>query len=238
MVDNHHKNITTHVIYASLSSNPTNKSEAALTHMPSSSTIITPSYVTTATAATAATITSSVHTISSGLPTLITDTNEGETLLPLIGPLVGAIIGLGLLTFITLYCIQQMSKPKTRKETSWSSLNSIEQGPPPPVYTPVATPTPVKEKRLTADTLVDPSSFSMTMLKSQYSPQLALSPSLVAGELHHHQQEEMIPPVPNHYHHHNNTILSPSNTLIDPSDWMNQEKVETYDPQLKLDKDN
>ncbi|CAO3681607.1 hypothetical protein G6F70_001768 [Rhizopus microsporus] len=233
MVDNHHKNITAHAIYASLSSNPTSKSEVAFTHMPSSSTIITPSYVTTA-----ASITSSVHTISSGSPTLIADTNEGETLLPLIGPLVGAIIGLGLLTFITLYCIQQMSKPRTKKETSWSSLNSIEQGPPPPVYTSVATPTPVKEKRLTADTLVDPSSFSMSMLKSQYSPQLALSPSLVAEELHHHQQEKTIPPVPNHHHHHHNTILSPSNTLIDPSAWMNQEKVETYDPQLKLDKDN
>ncbi|KAI8984306.1 hypothetical protein BDF20DRAFT_799975, partial [Mycotypha africana] len=61
----------------------------------------------------------------------------------------------------------------------------------------------VREKRLTADTLVDET--SSLMLKKQYSPQLAFSPSLSAdgGMLAVQQQQQ------------SDLSISPSNTLID-----------------------
>ncbi|KAI8645984.1 hypothetical protein BD408DRAFT_337620 [Parasitella parasitica] len=109
---------------------------------------------------------------------------------------------------------------------------------PPPAYT--TTITSKREKRLTADTLVD--EHSLSMLKSQYSPQLAFSPSLVAGEF---QQQLDHPPLPNTT---NNQQISPSNTLIDNAGVLSDEKqanyysydsqqrvrIEMYDPQVNL----
>ncbi|KAG1437416.1 hypothetical protein G6F56_013117 [Rhizopus delemar] len=81
-----------------------------------------------------------------------------------IGPCLGAAIGLGLVGFIVLYCFRQMKKSNTNLP-KWDSENSLKESLP-PAYTHIAIPTPVKEKP------VDP---------FQYSPQLALSPSM-AGE--------------------------------------------------------
>ncbi|KAL7321172.1 hypothetical protein PS15m_000971 [Mucor circinelloides] len=111
---------------------------------------------------------------------------------------------------------------------------SIHMLQPPPAYSTTITKTPVRQKRLTADTLVDEPSLSM--LKSQYSPQLAFSPSLVAGEF---QQQLDHPPLPNI------TTISPSNTLIDNAGVLSNEKnenlysherikIEMYDPQVNL----
>ncbi|KAF1807355.1 hypothetical protein FB192DRAFT_1247076, partial [Mucor lusitanicus] len=109
---------------------------------------------------------------------------------------------------------------------------------PPPAYSMTTAKTPVQQKRLTADTLVDEPSLSM--LKSQYSPQLAFSPSLVAGEF---QQQLDHPPLPN------TATLSPSNTLIDNAGVLSNDKnqnyyshdsqqqrikIEMYDPQVNL----
>ncbi|CAO3634534.1 unnamed protein product [Mucor fragilis] len=153
-------------------------------------------------------------------------------------------------------------KPITaNKHSSWASLSTINTSTavgtgaavttmsgeekasihmlqPPPAYSMTTTKTPVQQKRLTADTLVDEPSLSM--LKSQYSPQLAFSPSLVAGEF---QQQLEHPPLPN------TTTLSPSNTLIDNAGVLSNEKnqnyyshdaqqqrikIEMYDPQVNL----
>ncbi|GAN02548.1 hypothetical protein MAM1_0024d01992 [Mucor ambiguus] len=144
------------------------------------------------------------------------------------------------------------------KHSSWASLSTINTSAgagavttvsgeektsihmlqPPPAYSMTTKKTPVQQKRLTADTLVDEPSLSM--LKSQYSPQLAFSPSLVAGEF---QQQLDHPPLPN------TTTLSPSNTLIDNAGALSNEKnqnyyshdaqqqrikIEMYDPQVNL----
>ncbi|KAL9545121.1 hypothetical protein MBANPS3_007298, partial [Mucor bainieri] len=147
------------------------------------------------------------------------------------------------------------------KHSSWASLSTINTSAgagvvnnmsgeektsihmlqPPPAYsktTITTTKTSVQQKRLTADTLVDEPSLSM--LKSQYSPQLAFSPSLVAGEF---QQQLDHPPLPN------TATLSPSNTLIDNAGVLSNEKnqnyyshdaqqqrikIEMYDPQVNL----
>lgn len=150
----------------------------------------------------------------------------------------------------------QRHKPITaNKYTSWASLSTINTSDPnmleeekksmhmlqpPPAYSSTTT---VRQKRLTADTLVDEPSFSM--LKSQYSPQLAFSPSLVAGEF---QQQLEHPPLPTT---NNNQQISPSNTLIDNAGVLSNEKndnyysydaqqhqqrikIEMYDPQVNL----
>lgn len=112
---------------------------------------------------------------------------------------------------------------------------------PPPAYT------SIRQKRMTADTLVDDKHIAM-MLKNQYSPQLAFSPSLVAGEFQQQQLEER-PPLP---------TISPSNTLIDnaailsdikPLQQIKSEKyhysfdqrpkkIEIYEPQVNLHDDD
>lgn len=119
----------------------------------------------------------------------------------------------------------------TMSEEEKKSIHMLQ---PPPAYSTTITKTPVRQKRLTADTLVDEPSLSM--LKSQYSPQLAFSPSLVAGEF---QQQLDHPPLPNI------TTISPSNTLIDNAGVLSNEKnenlysherikIEMYDPQVNL----
>ncbi|KAG0735919.1 hypothetical protein G6F57_003856 [Rhizopus arrhizus] len=177
------------------------------------------------------------------MPTI--ETNGSKTLeqetnpFAFIGPLLGAVIGLGLVGFIVLYCFHQMSKSSMdhkRNLSGWKSTDSLEEGmPPPPVYTPLAIPTPVKEKRLTSDTLVDPSSWAM--LKVQYSPQLALSPSLVSGVF---KQDIKTPPPPPPLPL--DSTISASNTLIDNSSWLLSSSIEkgssqfdTYEPQLQQD---
>ncbi|KAI9257408.1 hypothetical protein BY458DRAFT_518851 [Sporodiniella umbellata] len=98
-------------------------------------------------------------------------------------------------------------------------------GGPPPVYTAMAMPTPAKkEKRWTEQSnLVD------SMLKSQYSPQLAFSPSLVAGEF----KQDVAPPVPPVP-----TLLSPSHTLVNPiSHFDGKSQFDTYQPQLQQKED-
>lgn len=140
---------------------------------------------------------------------------------------------------------------------SWASLSTInmtaaneekqiaqtqekqQHVPPPPAYT------SVKQKRLTADTLVDENSVSL-MLKNQYSPQLAFSPSLVAGDFQQQRLDDVVekPPLPN---------ISPSNTLIDNAGIIDNasktesyhysfdhrpKKIEMYDPQVNLQTDS
>ncbi|CAO3615131.1 unnamed protein product [Mucor hiemalis] len=140
---------------------------------------------------------------------------------------------------------------------SWASLSTINMSagneekqnaqtqektqhvPPPPAYT------SVKQKRLTSDTLVDENSVSV-MLKNQYSPQLAFSPSLIAGDFQQQRLEEVVekPPLP---------TMSPSNTLIDNAGVINNpsktenyhysfdhrpKKIEMYDPQVNLQTDS
>jgi uncharacterized membrane protein YciS (DUF1049 family) len=107
-----------------------------------------------------------------------------------------------------------------------------------------------KQKRWTADTLVEEP--TLAMLKKQYSPQLAFSPSLVAGELQQQQQQQHLPALPETavvYNHH----LSPSNTLIDNAGvlssstdsekksyfhhfehGLHRPRIEMYDPQVNL----
>ncbi|GAA5815237.1 hypothetical protein MFLAVUS_008743 [Mucor flavus] len=136
---------------------------------------------------------------------------------------------------------------------SWASLSTIntsaennqekkkiiihqqEHVPPPPAYT------SIRQKRMTADTLVDENNTSM-LLKNQYAPQLAFSPSLVAGEFQQQQQLEERPPLP---------TISPSNTLIDNAGVLSgttqpklqdynysfdqrSKKIEMYEPQVNL----
>jgi hypothetical protein len=153
-------------------------------------------------------------------------------------------------------CRNQPHKPiTTNKYTSWASLSTINTSAPnmleeekksahllqpPPAYSSTTT---VRQKRLTADTLVNEPSLSM--LKLQYSPQLAFSPSLVAGEF---QQQLNHPPLPTA---NNNQQISPSNTLIDNAGVLSNEKngnhysfnaqqhqqrikIEMYDPQVNL----
>lgn len=143
---------------------------------------------------------------------------------------------------------------------SWASLSTIntsaanndqekkniihqEHSLPPPAYT------SIRQKRMTADTLVDDKHIAM-MLKNQYSPQLAFSPSLVAGEFQQQQLEEERPPLP---------TISPSNTLIDNAGVLSctakpiertksekyhysfdqrPKKIEIYEPQVNLHDDN
>lgn len=141
---------------------------------------------------------------------------------------------------------------------SWASLSTInmttaneekqnaqtqeklQHVPPPPAYT------SVKQKRLTADTLVDENSVSV-MLKNQYSPQLAFSPSLIAGDFQQQRLDDVVvekPPPPS---------ISPSNTLIDNAGIINDalktefyrlslvrppKKIEMYDPQVNLHTDS
>ncbi|KAK4517343.1 Plasma membrane ATPase [Mucor velutinosus] len=127
----------------------------------------------------------------------------------------------------------------TATTMSGEEKTSVHMLQPPPAYSMTTTgKTPVRQKRLTADTLVDKPSLSM--LKLQYSPQLAFSPSLVAGEF---QQQLNHPPLPN------TGALSPSNTLIDNAGVLSNEKnqnyytcdtqqqrikIEMYDPQVNL----
>ncbi|KAI8879148.1 hypothetical protein K501DRAFT_152579, partial [Backusella circina FSU 941] len=95
-----------------------------------------------------------------------------------------------------------------------------------------------EEKRLTSDTLVEPA--SVAMLKTQYSPQLAFSPSLVAGEFPQQQQQESFP---TELQQANKLGISPSNTLIDNasiiSDKAQQQRprIEIYEPQINLPED-
>ncbi|KAI7888221.1 uncharacterized protein EV154DRAFT_426006 [Mucor mucedo] len=117
-------------------------------------------------------------------------------------------------------------------------IQTQEHSVPPPAYT------SIRQKRMTADTLVDDRHVAM-MLKNQYSPQLAFSPSLVAGEFQQQQLEER-PPLP---------TLSPSNTLIDNAGVLSSsdakptavesenyhysfdqrpKKIEIYEPQVNL----
>ncbi|KAI9246626.1 hypothetical protein EDC94DRAFT_502083, partial [Helicostylum pulchrum] len=101
--------------------------------------------------------------------------------------------------------------------------------------------TSIRQKRMTADTLVDENNISM-LLKNQYAPQLAFSPSLVAGEFQQQQQLEERPPLP---------TISPSNTLIDNAGVLSgtsqpkvqvyhysfdqrPKKIEIYEPQVNL----
>lgn len=144
---------------------------------------------------------------------------------------------------------------------SWASLSTIntsaannndgeknniihhaqEHSLPPPAYT------SIRQKRMTADTLVDDNHVAM-MLQNQYSPQLAFSPSLVAGEFQQQQQQlvEERPPLP---------TLSPSNTLIDNAGALSStndvksenyhysfdqrpKRIEIYEPQVNLQDDN
>lgn len=151
---------------------------------------------------------------------------------------------------------------------SWASLSTINTSPtagpeeekkyiihdhvpPPPAYT-----TSVRQKRLTADTLVDESATSAIslMLKNQYSPQLAFSPSLVAGEFQQQQQlENEKPPLPLQQQ-----TISPSNTLIDNAGIIHNnistkktttesyhysfdqrpKRIEIYEPQVNLSHNN
>jgi hypothetical protein len=110
-----------------------------------------------------------------------------------------------------------------------------------------------KQKRWTADTLVEEP--SLAMLKKQYSPQLAFSPSLVAGELQ--QQQHLVALPENAAFNH----LSPSNTLIDNAGVLSstidldkkksyfhhlehnnnnghRPRIEMYDPQVNLQDEN
>lgn len=103
-----------------------------------------------------------------------------------------------------------------------------------------------KQKRWTADTLVEEP--SLAMLKNQYSPQLAFSPSLFADELQ--QQQHLSVPETAF------SLVSPSNTLIDndgvlSSTDLDQKKsyfhhlerkdhrprIEMYEPQVNLHED-
>jgi hypothetical protein len=122
---------------------------------------------------------------------------------------------------------------------SWSSYSattvidkSVKINAPPPVYT------SKEEKRLTSDTLVEPA--SVAMLKTQYSPQLAFSPSLVAGEFPQQQQQESFP---TELQQANKLGISPSNTLIDNASIIsdkNQQRprIEIYEPQVNLPDDD
>ncbi|KAI9358987.1 hypothetical protein BD770DRAFT_303369, partial [Pilaira anomala] len=104
--------------------------------------------------------------------------------------------------------------------------------------------TSIRQKRMTADTLVDENNISI-LLKSQYAPQLAFSPSLVAGEFQLQQQlqNEDRPPLPT-------ATISPSNTLIDNAGVLSSsqkvehyhysfdqrpKRIEIYEPQVNLD---
>ncbi|KAI8095089.1 uncharacterized protein B0P05DRAFT_443208, partial [Gilbertella persicaria] len=72
-----------------------------------------------------------------------------------------------------------------------------------------------REKRFTADTLVAEPTWEL--LKKQYSPQLAMSPSLIESDV---------------YQSH--AFISPSDTLIDHADSKLPRKIELYDPQVNL----
>lgn len=107
------------------------------------------------------------------------------------------------------------------KKSTFHHDNLLSPSTPPPAYYH----TTKQQKRLTADTLVDhEDNSSMIMLKSQYSPQLAFSPSLVAGEFQ--QQQEDRPPLP---FINNCSTLSPSNTLIDNAGVLLQEEEDSKD---------
>lgn len=185
---------------------------------------------------------------SSTQSTLFINTNDSEfgdkavpesksDTLCFVGPLLGAIAGLGLLAFFMMYCIRQMNKPKMTypyyRRPDPKTICYVKDPEPAMLaaYVSATTPTPVKEKRLTSDTLVG--SWSSAAFKSQYSPQLALSPSLFAGQIKEDCTQPTLKPEP---------TLSPSNTLIDKSDWVlcssldnHQTKLNIYEPQLFYD---
>lgn len=166
-----------------------------------------------------------------------------------LAPLLGILGLLGVIGIAALFCLCKRRRRRRRycsndqvktlpaSHKSWASISTIQTSmfegekdkipqPPPAYYQPKA------QKRLTADTLVEEP--SVLMLKNQYSPQLAFSPSLIAGEFQQQQQQEEKPPLPH--------MVSPSNTLIDNAGVLNEEKdgrrrIEIYDPQVNLQHD-
>ena len=171
------------------------------------------------------------------------NTEDSDELLPWIAPLLGALGFMGLICLVFWCCMRKKYKRRNRIQhqerrmptsyNSWASISTLNttapdkkeiHASPPPAYT-------KQQKRLTADTLVDEHGMS-SMLKNQYAPQLAFSPSLVAGEFHQ-QQLDSAPPLPH--------LMSPSDTLIDVKgesyhySFDKRPKIEMYEPQVHGD---
>lgn len=219
--------ITTHMIHTTLSSSFVLRTATRTTEAKQTATFGgPPSFIPSSTQSTLF-----INTNNSGFGDKAISESKPDPLC-FVGPLLGAIAGLGLLAFIMMYCIRQMNEPYYRPPNP-KAICYLRDPEPAMVaaYLSVTTPTPVKEKRLTSDTLVG--SWSSAAFKSQYSPQLALSPSLFAGQIKEDNTQPTLKP---------ESTISPSNTLIDQSDWVlgssldnHQTKLNIYEPQLFYD---
>ncbi|KAI9474006.1 MAG: hypothetical protein EXX96DRAFT_580194 [Benjaminiella poitrasii] len=183
--------------------------------------------------------------------------NGSNNTVPWLAPTLSILAALGVMAIAVFFFVLGRRKINTRRGTelrnkkheSWGSVSTIRtsvieegnneksfsHGFPPPAYY-----TATKQKRLTADTLVgDENEDTMYMLKKQYAPQLASSPTFGAGEFEK-QEEELSPLRPVHY---SLRLASSNSTLVHiPSSGDSQKsgldsrpkRIEMYDPQVNL----